>query len=392
MARSTRKQEKFSIDYVLLVILIALLAYGLLMLYSATFYVGVDFWQRQLGWVVLGSLAMVGMIYFPYAIWHRLATPLMALTLLALFLVLFVGEDVLGAQRSFMLFGISIQPGVLARLTAVVYIATWLASKGDQLNQVGYGLIPFAVIMGVVAGLIALQPDLSTALLLVVTGLAMFFFAGGDPIQIFVSIVTGGAAFGILAWRLPHARQRLVEYLTALKDPTEMPYHVGRAVTALGEGGFWGVGIGNGRLKAGYLPFPHTDSMFAVVGEEVGLLGTLFVLALFALLAYRGYQISLSTPDPFASLLAFGTTTMLITEAILNIMVMVGLIPFTGTALPFFSYGGSEMLVTLVGAGFLLNISRGRPKGDANALLDRGWRDWWTRLSRSVRRSSPAGR
>ena len=378
------------IDYMWLAVILALVTYGLLMLYSATFYVGIDFWRRQLVWLALGLGIMYGMARVPYPVWRMLATPLMMFTLLLLLIVLLLGEQVLGAQRS--LIGASVQPGIMSRLVAVIYIAAWLSSKGERLNQVHYGLIPFAVIMGIVSGLVALQPDLSTALLLIVTGLMMFFFAGGDPLQIFLSLVVGGTAFGLLAWQLPHARGRLLSYIASLQDPTQMPYHVHRAVTAIGEGGIFGVGIGNGRLKTGYLPFPHTDSIFAVIGEEVGLIGVLMVIGLFALLTYRGYRVTLETPDPFGSLLAFGVTTMLVTEALLNVMVMVGLVPFTGTALPFFSYGGSEMVITMAGAGLVLGVSRGRPRGEWHESLDRWWRDWRTRLSRARRDAGFAGR
>jgi len=370
-------------DYLLLVTTMALLAYGLLVLYSATFYVGVHFWEQQLAWTGLGLLLMGVLNWLPYPLWQRFALPLMIVTLAALLLVLAVGKPVLGAQRA--LFGNSVQPGVFARLVSVIYIAAWLSSKGTQLNQIHYGLVPFAIIIGVVAGFVALQPDLSTALLLSVTGLAMFFFAGGDPIQIFLSIVTGTSAFAFVAWQLPHARTRLIAYLESLRDPTQMPYHVHRAILAISEGGLVGVGIGAGRLKSGYLPFPHTDSIFAVIGEETGLLGALLVSALFMLLAYRGYRIALETSDPFGSLIAFGITTMISTEAMLNALVMVGLVPFTGTALPFFSYGGSEMLLMLASMGLLLGISRGRPKGDWDAILDRWGRNWRTRLSRARR-------
>ena len=377
-------------DYLLLAVVVSLVLYGLLMLYSATFYVGVDFWRRQLLWVGLGSLLAWGAAYVPYPVWKKLATPLMLLTLISLLFVLVVGEHILGAQRA--LLGASAQPGILARLIAVLYVATWLTSKGELLGQVKYGLVPFAVIVGTVAGLVAFQPDLSTAILLILTGLAMFFFAGGDPLQIFTLIVVGGLPFGLLAWQFTHARERMIAYIASLHDPAQAPYHVHRAITAIGSGGILGVGIGNGQLKSGYLPFPHTDSIFAVVGEEVGLLGALLVLGLFALLAYRGYRITLNTVDPFGALTAFGITTMIVGEALLNVMVMLGVIPFTGTALPFFSYGGSEMLVTMIGIGILMNISRGRPKGDWNALLDRRWRDWRTRLSRAGRRASLTGR
>lgn len=377
------KPKNDTTDYILVVIVLSLLAYGLLILYSATFYVGEKFWQQQLMWVALGIVLLLVMNWIPYPIWQKLALPLMGVTLFLLLLVLLLGEQVLGAQRS--LVGASVQPGVLARLAAVIYVAAWLSSKGEQLHRIRYGLIPFAVIIGVVAGMVALQPDLSTALLLAVTGLAMFFFAGGDPLQIFLSLVSGTSAFAVLAWQLPHARARLLDYIASLQDPTQMPYHVHRAVLALSEGGLFGVGIGSGRLKAGYLPFPHTDSVFAVVGEEVGLFGTLLVIGLFILFIYRGYRIALETSDPFGSLIAFGIATMITTEAMLNIMVMVGLVPFTGTALPFFSYGGSEMLVTMAGIGLLLAVSRGRPKGDWDEIVDRWWGDWRARLSRSSR-------
>lgn len=375
----------------LLVTLLALLAYGLLMLYSATFYVGESFWQKQIVWVALGVGIAVALYFTPYPLWQKAALPLMGVTLVLLLLVLLLGELILGAQRS--LLGPSIQPGVLARLSVVIYMAAWLSSKGEQLNQVRYGLIPFAIIIGVVAGMVALQPDLSTAVLLALTCLAMFFYAGGDPVQIFLSVISSSAAFGFLAWQLPHARARLIAYLESLKDPTQMPYHVQRAIIAIGEGGLMGVGIGNGRIKSGYLPFPHTDSIFAVISEESGLLGGLLVIALFGLLAYRGYRIALETADPFGSLIAFGATTMIITEALLNILVMVGLVPFTGTALPFFSYGGSQTLVTIAGAGMLLSVSRGRPKkGELDAFLDRWRRDGGTRLSGARRSPGLANR
>lgn len=386
-----RKQSKrtMTLDTVLLAVVLMLLVYGLLALYSATFFVGSGFWRRQLIWIGIGFCGMLIALRAPYTVWQKLAPFMMFVNLLMLFAVFVFGEPDFGAFRGLVeLFnneGSSVQPGVLARLIAVIYIAAWLASKGEQLNQVRYGLIPFGIIIGVVAGLVALQPDLSTAALIAATGLAMFFFAGGDPIQIFISLVAGTGAFSFLAWNLPHARQRLMDYMASFQNPADMPYHVQRSVMAIGEGGLWGAGLGSGRLKFGYLPFPHTDSIFAVIAEETGLLGAMLVILLFVLLAYRGYRVTLSTPEPFGALVAFGVTTMILTEALLNVMVMTGLIPFTGTALPFFSYGGTEMLVTLGGVGLLLAVSQGRPKGDWNATLDRWWRDGRARLSRARR-------
>lgn len=385
------KNKPVHVDSLLLVTVAALLSFGLLMLYSATLYVDVSFWNQQIRWVFLWLLAMAAAAYFPYTLLQKLAVPIIFGTIALLIVVLLFGNTILGAQRSFEVSGISIQPGVLARLATVIYIAAWLSSKGEQLHQLRYGLFPFAVILGVLCALVALQPDLSIALLLAATGLLMFFFAGGDPIQIFLSLLIGGGAFGMLAWQLTHARERLINYVAALKDPSQLSYHAQRSVMAIAEGGFFGLGIGNGRLKTGYLPVPHTDSIFAVIGEEAGLIGLLLVLGLFTLFAYRGYRIALETSDPFGALLAFGVTTMIVLAALLNILVMTGLVPFTGTALPFFSYGGSEMLVTLTGVGLLVGISRGRPKGDWNAILDRSWRNWRARLSRDVRRTGLPG-
>lgn len=385
------KNKPLHMDSLLLVTTAALLSFGLLMLYSATLYVDIAFWHQQLKWVALGLLAMVAAMYFPYTLLQRLAVPIIFVTLVLLVIVLLFGQTLLGAQRSFEILGISVQPGVFARLATVIYIAAWLASKGEQLHQVRYGLFPFAIILGVLCGLVALQPDLSIAALLAATGLLMFFFAGGDPIQIFLSLLIGGSTFGLLAWQLTHARERLINYVAALKDPSQLSYHAQRSLMALAEGGITGVGVGRGLLKTGYLPFPHTDSIFAVIGEETGLIGVALVLGLFALFAYRGYRIALETTDPFGALLAFGVTTMIVLGALLNILVMTGLVPFAGTALPFFSYGGSEMLVTLTGVGVLLGVSRGRPKGDWDAILDRSWRDWRARLSGSSRRTGFAG-
>jgi cell division protein FtsW len=379
---SKRKTEN-NLDYMLLATIVVLLAFGLLMLYSATFYVGTDFWLKQLRWIGIGFVVMFVIYWVPYSIWRIFALPIMVITLGLLFLVLIFGEQIYGATRA--LFGASVQPGVLARLVTVIYIAAWLASKGEQLNKVNYGLVPFGIIIGIVAGLVALQPDLSTAMLIAVTGLAMFFFAGGDPIQIFASSALGGVGFLMVALQFGHAAQRLRDYVATLKDPSKMPYHVHSAVLAISEGGITGSGIGSGQLKFGYLPFPHTDSIFAVMAEEIGLLGVLLLISLFVFLAYRGFRVTLETPDPFGSLLAFGVTIMVSSEALLNILVMTGLIPFTGTALPFFSYGGTQMLVTMAGMGLMLGVSCGRPRGNWDEVLVRWGRNWWTRLSSTFR-------
>jgi cell division protein FtsW len=395
--RTKRKRKKrqrgTSFDQALLAIVIALLACGLIVLYSATFWIDLkyddNFFGKQLVWVGISLVAMFIMYVVPYTIWQRTALLMMAANLILLALVFIIGQPQHGIVRA--LFGESVQPGVLGRLVAVIYIATWLTSRGDQLNKFSYGLFPFGIILGVVAGLVVLQPDLSTALLIIVTGLAMFFYAGGDPVQIFLVSSIVGSVSGFLVWQAGYERHRLVNYVASLRDPAQAGHHLRMAMWAIGEGGLFGSGFGEGRLKFGYLPYPHTDSIFAVIGEEGGLIGCLLVIGLFGLLAYRGYRVALSTSDPFGSLVAFGVTTMIVIEAMLNMLVMVGLVPFTGTALPFFSYGGTQMVVTLSGMGLLLGVSRGRPKGEFDEVLDRWWRNGRTRLSRLIRRTGLTG-
>jgi len=376
---------------------------GLMMVYSATFdwsyqKYGSSFRiaSRQFLWVGLGLIALMVMAGIPYDWWQRVAVPVMGVALLLLVLVLFVGDERFGARRSF--FGGSVQPGELAKLATAIYVAAWLASKGDQIRDVTYGLVPFAILIGMVAGLIVMQPDISTAVLIVLTALAMFFFAGADIFQLAIGGIVSGITFLVLINQLPYARQRIDEYLQIWRDPTRVGYHIQQALIALGSGGLFGVGLGQGQEKLGYLPAAHTDSIFAVLGEELGFVGCLVVVGLFVLLAYRGFKIALEASEPFAALLACGITCWLTFQALTNVAVMTGLLPFTGIALPFISSGGSAMVVSLAGVGLLLSVSRGRRVGKQvrkgerrRAHLDRRWGNRGTRLSRSGRRAG-AGR
>jgi cell division protein FtsW len=393
-------------DYVLALVVAGLVIVGLMMVYSATFDWSYQVYQnsfhiasRQFLWVGLGVVVLVIVAAVPYERWQQLAVPVMGGTLVLLVLVLFVGEDRFGARRSFL--NGSIQPGELAKLAMVIYVAAWLASRGEQIRDLTYGLIPFAVLIGGVAGLIVIQPDVSTATLVALTSLAMFFFAGADILQLAVGGAVGGVTFYLLINQLPHARQRIDEYLLVWHDPRLVGYHIQQVLMALGSGGLFGVGLGQGQQKLGYLPAPHTDSIFAVLGEELGFVGCLVVIGLFGLLAWRGFKIALKAPDAFAALLACGVTCWLTLQAMVNVAVMTGLVPFTGVALPFISSGGSAMVVSLTGVGVLLSISRGRQvrkrksRADSRtrqenrerASLDRRWGNRGTRLSRSGRRA-----
>jgi len=276
----------------------------------------------------------------------------------------------------------SVQPSEMAKLATVIYAATWVASKEEQIRNVTYGLLPFAIWMGIVAGLVVLQPDLSGATILTVAGFLVFFLAGAHIGQLFLAGTVGSLVFGALVLTYPYATLRIKDFIIGVLDPTQLTYQPQQALYAMANGGIWGVGLGEGRVKFGYLPMPHSDTVFAVIGEELGFVGCLLVVALFGLLAWRGFRIALKAPDRFGSLLACGLTCLLIAQAALNIGAVTSLLPFTGTTLPFISLGGSSLGVSLAAVGILLSISRGRMprKWRENARVDRRGRDGGPRL------------
>lgn len=351
-------------DYVLLLTVVALLLIGLMMVYSTTYDWSygetgnpLSFLIRQMMWTALGLVAMSVLSRIDYIWWQRLAVPIMGAAVVLLVLVLLFGSERFGAQRTFL--NGSVQPSEPAKVAIVIYIAAWLSSKGTKVRKMTYGLIPFAVLIGFIAGLIVLQPDFSTAILIAVVAGTMFFISGADVLQVLIGLVVSGGTFYVLIINSVHGSERLQHYLEMLRNPEMVSYHVEQALVALGSGGLFGRGLGAGYQKFGYLPAPHTDSVFAVLGEELGLAGCVVVIALFALLAHRGFKIALEARDPFGAVLAVGLTCSLVFQAAINIAVMVAVVPFTGLPLPFISKGGSAMVSSLAAVGLLLSVSRG---------------------------------
>lgn len=355
------------IDLYLALIVGALCAIGLLMVYSASIDVSYQvtgdptsttyFFVRQLRSMVVGLCLLVILSRLDYHVWRRLAVPMMLGVILLLVAVLRFGDKRFEAQRT--LIGGSLQPGEMAKFTVVIYMAAWLAAKRARLRNPFYGVIPFSILVGTIAFLIVLQPDISTAASVLAIALSLFFIAGADLLQM---VVIGGI-MGVAGWqlvmRLAYARERLEAHLKAIQDLTKASDHVQQAVTAFLNGGLTGVGLGESKQKfANNLPFPHTDSIFAVIGEELGLLGTFLVIALFVALIYRGFTISRSAPDMFGGLLAAGVTCWIAYDALLNIAVMTAMLPPTGVPLPFISFGGSSLVAALSGVGMMLNVSR----------------------------------
>ena len=357
-------RNKLAFDYWLLLATAALLVIGFLMVYSTTFDLGdrfesnpVYFVTRQLVAFGLGLAVIVVFIQFDYHILRYFSLPLILVTMIILFAMLIFGQvDEYGAIRT--LSAGSYQPSELAKLAMILYIAHWLDSKGERIKTLNYGLFPFAAITGIMFGLIVFQPALSAAILIVMISFTLFFVAGADLKQAMIAGVLLMGVIVIMMFALPHASQRIDDFMTGFRDPQQASYQVRQALGALANGGYFGVGLGKGDQKFGPLPLAHTDGVFAIVGEETGLLGSGGVVLLLAFLAWRGFRVATRARDTYGFLLAVGVTVWIAYQALINIAVITAVIPFTGMPMPFLSYGGSSMLMTMIGVGILLSVSR----------------------------------
>jgi cell division protein FtsW len=374
-------------DMPLLVVVVALTIFGLIMLYSSSwdFSLGaysdaLYMFKRQLMWLGVGLVAAVVFAFFDYHYWRKLVVPIMGITIILLFIVLMTNGIRFGAKRAIL--GGSVQPSELAKLVSILYLSFWLYAKREHLKDVFFGLAPLGVILGVVGGLIYQQPDLSAAATVFVLGGLLFFLAGGDLKQISILLVIAVlAAWGIVSIS-PTGQQRVTDFVAGIKDPLQSSYHVRRSLEAIVNGGWFGVGLGQSQAKMTGLPVPPTDSVFAVVVEELGLFGSIVLIGLFAFLIWRGFVIARRAPDMLGTLLASGLAIWIGFEALVNMAVMVGLLPFAGNALPFVSAGGSNLVATFAALGILFNISRQTGEG---TISDEEWRSysavsnlrWW---------------
>ncbi|MBI4320463.1 MAG: putative lipid II flippase FtsW [Chloroflexi bacterium] len=357
-------------DYLLLGIVAILLTIGIDMVYSASFVIAHNspeyrsdtyFLVRQVIWVAMGVLALIACMHLDYHRWQRVTVVAMGLIILLLFAVLVtrLGHSAYGAQRWLKLGPLPpIQPSEFAKLILMLYLADWLSKRQDKLKDLSKGAFPFALMVGSIAGLVYLQPDLGSSFITVVAAVSMFFLAGASLRHFFIGLVIGGAGLVLAVTGAGYRSSRITAFLDPQQDPLGVGWHVIQTSIALGSGGIVGLGLGVSRQKFYYLPSAHTDAIFAVIGEELGLLGTLVTLGLFAWFAYRGYRITLRAPDTFGMLLAGGITTWISFQALINIAVVTSVVPFTGITLPFISSGGSSMIVSLAAVGILLNISR----------------------------------
>jgi cell division protein FtsW len=353
------------VDTWLLIIVLTLLCIGIVMVYSASAFQAARYqgdasyyFQRELMWTILGIVAMLLTLRVDYRQWRRFSLVGMLIILPLLVIVLKFGVNVYGASRWLSLGSFfSFEPSELTKLVLALYIADWLARKGDQVGTFLYGLAPFIILVGIVLGLVLLENDLGTAIIIAGFATAMFFTAGANITQFLLAMACGGLIFlkeAFSSYRL----YRVAGFMNPFKDITSINLQLYQALLALGSGGWFGLGLGNSRQKTGYLPFPYTDSIFPIIGEELGFVGSAVIVILFLFLAFRGFRLARRTPDLYGALLATGITTWLVLQAIINIGANTGTIPYTGVPLPFISFGGSSLVVSLAAVGVLLNISR----------------------------------
>lgn len=346
-------------DSLLIGLVIFFSLFGLLMVYDASvieayrdfgdkFY----FVKQQLKWLVLGLIVMLISANINYRLWQKYAGYLLLLAILFLILVLlpFLGTEVMGARRWLKIGNFSFQPAEFTKIAFIIYLASWLSQR-KQIKQL-------LIVAVAILALLILEPDLSSAVVIIVSGFMVYFISGGPLLYLFGGSLIGGLLGFLLIWSSAYRRKRLLTFLNPSFDPQGASYHIRQILIALGSGGFWGQGVGKSRQKYEYLPASTTDSIFAVIAEEIGFLGSLVIIILFLSLIYRGFKIGRLAPDNFGQLLATGIIGWIGLQFFINLAAIVALAPFTGLPLPFISYGGSSTVITLFSLGILLNISR----------------------------------
>jgi cell division protein FtsW len=359
--------RKVSPDYLLFLIVVVLAGFGVVMVYSASAILATDrfhdpyfFLRRQCFWALIGLGVLWGVMSVDYRRWRRFVLPLLVVSvgLLILVLVPSVGQEINGTRRWLRWGPISLQPTELAKLALVLYLADFLARRQDSIKSFRRGFAPPLLVTGLMAGLVLRQPDLGSSVALAAVVLCMLYVAGARHVHM---ALVGAAAVPIIALAVTGASYRLrrvFAFLDPWADPRGAGFQIIQSYLALGGGGLSGRGLGESKQKLFYLPEPHTDFIFAIVGEELGFVGAVCLVGLFGLLLWRGIRIGLRVTEPFGALVAIGVTAMLATQAMVNLGVVVGLLPTKGLPLPFVSFGGSSLLVGMASVGLLLSISQ----------------------------------
>jgi len=357
-------------DYVLAIAALVLVAFGLIMMYninpalSQKLLGRVDssyYFRNQLINIGVGLVALFVSMHFYYQRWRQIAVPLLAVAIFATFLLLFpmLSHSKNGATRWLDLGPLSFQPAELLKIAMVVYLAAWFEKRQTEVKSFSEGVVPFMVMIGLSSlAIVVLQRDMGTMMALAGASLGMFYMAG-ITLRHLAFLIGTGFTLGVMAIvAFPHRMERFLTFLDPSKDANGTGYHISQALIAIGSGGVFGLGLGKSIQVYGYLPEASNDSIFAIIGEQFGLLGGIAVGVVFGLLVYRGLQVARYAPDIFSRLLATGITLLIFFQTIINIAAMLSLVPLTGIPLPFISYGGSSLVIMMVAVGILFNISK----------------------------------
>ncbi len=351
----------------LLVAVAALVITGLLAVYTASYAIGYQeygdanyFVARQAVFALVGIGAMIFFMRLDYRRLRTLAAPMLVIALLALLAVLVPGIGVTrnGASRWLEIGPVSIQPSEYAKLAVIIYISAWLASRGNDINKFSLGFVPFVLLLGVVGGLIIAEPDMGTTIIILLTASTLFFVAGAPLSHLGLLIGVGGLICYAVVLQKDYQIDRLTTFVSPDSDPQGLGFQIIQLLIALGSGGPLGLGWGDSRQKLFYVPGSHTDGIFAILGEELGFIGLVLILALFAFFVYRALRACMASRDRFAMLMSIGIISWIAFQTLINIGGITRSIPLTGVPMPFLSYGGSSLIAVLAACGILLSISR----------------------------------
>jgi len=356
-------------DYKISLLTIGLSLFGLIMIASASVVVAYDnfkgandyyyVWHQAIA-LLIGVVAMIFFSNIDYKGYKKIALWIIAVAVLFLIIVFIpqIGVESKGAHRWINLGIVPFQPSEFAKVAFLIYLCTWLEARKEDLRRVEKSFLPLLLMLGAISALIILEPDLGSLTVLILSSMVVFF-AAGAPLWNFYSLgIFLAAVFAIFIRTSPYRWSRFLTFLNPAAESLGRSYHINQAFIAVGTGGLWGLGFGNSLQKLKYLPEPHTDSIFAIIAEELGFLRATLVIVAFVYLFFLGLRVAKKAPDTFGRLLAIGIVSSLVIQAFVNIAAMLGLVPLTGVTLPFISYGGSSLVISFIQIGILLNISR----------------------------------
>jgi cell division protein FtsW len=360
-----------SSSYLLLfAVIVVLNLIGLVMILSASSVTALQYegssyyyFERQLLWLFAGSIVFLVSLRLDYRLWRKLAVPMLVVSLLLLVVVLLpgIGQNVNGSSRWIGIGSFGVQPSEFAKLAMLVFAADLLARRQSWIDDTRVTLRPVIAAFGLFALLIMLQPNLGTTIVLAAITFTVLFVAGTPLAPLAGWGLVGCCVAGMASMGESYRRARILAFLHPWNDPLNTGYQTIQSQVSVASGGWLGVGLGASKAKWGFLPYAHTDFIFAIISEELGLVGAMAVVGLFVALGFLGIRTGLRTADPFARMLAIGITAWLCVQAFVNIGAVIGVLPITGVPLPFISFGGSSLLATMAGAGILLNVARTAP-------------------------------